>query len=74
MTMPVRWWAAKRGHWPVLRARVCLSEDAVGTSYAGIHESYVDVRTVDAVIDKIRLVWASLWSDAALLYRKEFCI
>jgi len=49
-----------------------LSEDSVRTSYAGIHESYVDVKSADDIIDKIRLVWASLWSDAALLYQKEF--
>lgn len=46
-------------------------EDAAGTSFAGLHESYVNVRGIAAIIDHIRRVWASLWSDAALLYRKE---
>jgi len=36
------------------------AEDTAATSFAGLHESL-----------HIRLVWASLWSDAALLYRRE---
>ncbi len=47
------------------------SEDAAGTSFAGLHESIVGVTGKTAVLDAVRLVWASLWSDAALLYRRE---
>lgn len=46
-------------------------EDSATTSFAGIHESFVDVRGVDEILDHVRLVWASLWSDKALLYRRE---
>jgi pyruvate,water dikinase len=46
-------------------------EDSAGASFAGIHESYVNVRGRDHIIDHIRRVWASLWSDGALLYRQE---
>lgn len=46
-------------------------EDRSGTSFAGLHESYVNVRGVDAIVEHIRRVWASLWSDGALLYRRE---
>ena len=46
-------------------------EDRAGSSFAGLHESYVNVRGLDAILEHIRLVWASLWSDGALLYRKE---
>jgi phosphoenolpyruvate synthase/pyruvate phosphate dikinase len=46
-------------------------EDSAKTSFAGLHESFVNVKEVDAILDHIKLVWASLWSDAALLYRKE---
>jgi len=31
----------------------------------------VNVRGTDSILEHIRLVWASLWSDAALLYRQE---
>lgn len=48
-----------------------IGEDSAGRSFAGLHESIIDVRGNRAVEDAIRLVWASLWSDAALLYRKE---
>ena len=46
-------------------------EDRAGSSFAGLHESYVNVRGLEAILEHIRLVWASLWSDGALLYRKE---
>jgi pyruvate,water dikinase len=46
-------------------------EDDAQSSFAGLHESFVNVRGLDAVIDRVRQVWASLWSDAALLYRRE---
>ena len=48
-----------------------IGEDSAGCSFAGLHESIIGVRGRCAVEDAVRLVWASLWSDAALLYRKE---
>ncbi len=46
-------------------------EDSSETSFAGLHESYVNVRGAESIIEHIKLVWASLWSDASLLYRSE---
>jgi len=46
-------------------------EDTAKTSFAGVHASYVNVRGARAILRDLRLVWASLWSDSALLYRKE---
>lgn len=46
-------------------------EDAARTSFAGLHESFVNIRGMDSILEHIRLVWASLWSDRALLYRQE---
>jgi len=40
-------------------------------SFAGLHESVVGIVGAEAVLDAVRVVWASLWSDAALLYRHE---
>ncbi len=48
-----------------------IGEDSAGCSFAGLHESITGVRGRRSVEDAVRLVWASLWSDAALLYRKE---
>jgi pyruvate,water dikinase len=46
-------------------------EDTAQSSFAGLHESYVNIKGAEAILDHIRLVWASLWSDRALLYRQE---
>ena len=48
-----------------------LGEDSSGASFAGMHDSFLNIQGVDAVLDAIRLVWASLWSDRALLYRRD---
>jgi len=46
-------------------------EDDAQSSFAGLHESFINVVGVESILKHIRLVWASLWSDAALLYRQE---
>jgi len=47
------------------------AEDSGKASFAGLHESYTGIRGPKGILHHIRLVWASLWSDRALLYRKE---
>jgi len=49
-------------------------EDSANRSFAGLHESFVGPVGEEAVLDAVRLVWASLWSDAALLYRHELSL
>lgn len=46
-------------------------EDSKKNSFAGIHESYVNVAGIEEILKSIKLVWASLWSDRAILYRDE---
>jgi len=46
-------------------------EDDAKSSFAGLHESFVNVTGVESIVKHVRMVWASLWSDAALLYRQE---
>ena len=46
-------------------------EDAAATSFAGLHESFVNIRGTEPILEHVKLVWASLWSDRALLYRQE---
>jgi phosphoenolpyruvate synthase/pyruvate phosphate dikinase len=46
-------------------------EDSASASFARLHDSFVNVRGLAAILDHLRLVWASLWSDRALLYRQE---
>jgi phosphohistidine swiveling domain-containing protein len=49
-------------------------EDSAHRSFAGLHESVVGVGGPEQVLDAMRVVWASLWSDAALLYRQELSL
>lgn len=51
-----------------------LGEDSANRSFAGLHESIVNVQGDKSVLQAIRTVWASLWSDAALLYRRELAL
>ncbi len=46
-------------------------EDDAQSSFAGLHESFINIAGTESILKHIRLVWASLWSDAALLYRQE---
>lgn len=46
-------------------------EDGSALSFAGLHESYLNVSGIDLILKKIKKVWASLWSDRAILYRQE---
>ncbi|MDJ0783514.1 MAG: PEP/pyruvate-binding domain-containing protein [Desulfosarcinaceae bacterium] len=59
------------GDAPVAVRSSAPEEDRSGHSFAGLHSSYTHLRGVAPVIQHLRMVWASLWSDAALLYRQE---
>ncbi|MFZ1948022.1 MAG: PEP/pyruvate-binding domain-containing protein, partial [bacterium] len=59
------------GERPVAVRSSALAEDSAGMSFAGLHDSYVNVRGARAILESVKLVWASLWSDRALLYRRE---
>ncbi len=63
--------ARRFGDRPLAVRSSALEEDAPGASFAGLHASFVAEAGAEAVLERIRLVWASLWSDAALLYRRE---
>ena len=59
-------------HWAV--RSTAPGEDSSQRSFAGLHESYLGVTGFTPVLDAVRLVWASLWSDAAMLYRRELAL
>lgn len=56
---------------PVAVRSSAPEEDTRRASFAGVHASFVNVRGVDSILDHIKLVWASLFSDGALLYAGE---
>ena len=59
------------GDRPVALRSSAADEDTAAHSFAGIHESYINIKGADEILTHLRRVWASLWSDAALLYRRE---
>lgn len=59
------------GDRPLVVRSSAPGEDSSGSSFAGLHESLVNVRGPVALEMAVRKVWASLWSDRALLYRQE---
>jgi len=56
---------------PVAVRSSANTEDLPEASFAGLYASYVNLRSPEEILKHLRLVWASLWSDAALLYQKE---
>lgn len=59
------------GHEALVLRSAATDGDQPGHSFAGLHESVLNVRGVQALLEALRQVWASLWSDRALLYRRE---
>jgi rifampicin phosphotransferase len=45
------------------------AEDLPGLSFAGQHESYLNVRGESALLAAVRRCWASLWTARAISYR-----
>ena len=45
------------------------AEDLSEASFAGQQESYLNIRGIDDVLDKIRDCYASLWGNRAVIYR-----
>jgi pyruvate,water dikinase len=47
------------------------AEDLAGASFAGLHDTYLDVRGADAVLDAVKRCWASMWTARATHYRNN---
>ena len=46
-------------------------EDSPEASFAGLQDSYLAVRGADAVLDRVRSCWASLYNDESVSYRRR---
>lgn len=57
-----------------LAVRSCSRNEDSGLSHAGMHETELNVHGRDEILRAVRIVWASLWSDRAMLYRKEMAL
>lgn len=47
------------------------AEDLAGTSFAGQYDTYLNVTSFNELLEKVRLVWASLHSAHAIGYRRR---
>lgn len=47
------------------------AEDLPGASFAGQHDSYLNVAGTAAVLEQVRRCWASLFTERALAYRRR---
>ena len=56
---------------PVAVRSSATAEDLPGMSFAGQLETYLNVRSGDAVLDAVRRCWASLWTGRAMGYRQR---
>jgi len=56
---------------PVAVRSSATSEDSPDASFAGEHDTYLWVCGIDAVRQKVRECWASLFTERAIVYRTE---
>jgi pyruvate,water dikinase len=47
------------------------AEDLASASFAGQHDTFLNVSGPDALLDAVRACWASLWSPRAVAYRRQ---
>jgi len=47
------------------------AEDLPQTSFAGQHDTYLNIKGKDAILKHIRKCWASLFTDRAVIYRMQ---
>ena len=58
------------GSGPVAVRSSALAEDLPGMSFAGQHDTFLNVSGSDAVLEAIQRCWASLFSEHAVSYRR----
>jgi len=46
-------------------------EDSAEASFAGLQDTYLGVGGLDAVLDRVRACWASLYNDESVAYRRR---
>ncbi|PGH26764.1 hypothetical protein AJ80_01528 [Polytolypa hystricis UAMH7299] len=63
---------AKLGDSPYVAVRSSgTAEDLAEASFAGLHDTLLDIRGPEALIDAVRECWSSLWSARATSYRQR---
>jgi pyruvate,water dikinase len=62
---------AALGEGPVAVRSSATLEDSAEASFAGLQDTYLAVRGTDAVLDRVRACWASLYNDESIAYRRR---
>jgi pyruvate,water dikinase len=62
---------ADLGSPPVAVRSSGTAEDLAGASFAGQHDTYLNIVGADAVLIAVRNCWASLWTPRAVEYRQR---
>ncbi|MCA1841841.1 MAG: hypothetical protein LC792_01370, partial [Actinobacteria bacterium] len=47
------------------------AEDLAEASFAGLHDTYLDIKGADALLDAVKRCWASVWTARATAYRNN---
>ena len=56
---------------PLAVRSTATAEDLPGASFAGQHDSFLNVRGEQALLDAVKRCWSSLWTARALEYRRR---
>ncbi|MPZ19881.1 MAG: phosphoenolpyruvate synthase [Luteitalea sp.] len=56
---------------PVAIRSSAVSEDGEAASFAGQQDTFLNTRGIDAVLDRLKLCWASFFASRALFYRSQ---
>src|SRR5829696_4210845 len=56
---------------PVAVRSSATAEDTESASFAGMNETYLNIRGADAVLDAVRRCWASLFGGRTVFYRAK---
>jgi pyruvate,water dikinase len=46
-------------------------EDLSEASFAGLYDSYLNIKDLENILDSIKKCWASLWNERAIVYREN---
>lgn len=58
-------------NWPLAVRSSATAEDSEEASFAGLQNTYLWVKGVEAVLENVRLCWASLYSVPSISYRRK---
>lgn len=63
--------SSANGPLPVAVRSSATAEDLPDLAFAGQHETYLNIRGEEAVLDAVKKCWASLWTARAISYRAQ---